>query len=665
MAVGNVGALLASYGRHVLMIDMDLEAPGLSRFWSSRLAGNMPEGGTIEFLLAVKEALGCAGADHTPEIELARYTVPVALADHMKPRIGDLGRCDLMPIVQAEDYPKQVDRLGLEMLFRRRAGHDLGRLAHKAIDAFRFSVPVPDYVDLSGQEPAEYDYVLIDSRTGLSEIAGLCTGPLSDKMVILCGLNDQNIDGTKEFLDLVGFHAVPGEVPRKTEPGESPAATPRFEASAHEAAPTRKEAIVVASPVPVGDIQLRNDRLAELAGRLGQRHVSWITYHPLAALGEPLFVQDFPEEHIAGEYRKLLLHIQAMVDDTPAGLADRSRKAWNERDDRIAAARDLLRLAPQEPVLGSSLMAQLANVFTPHGADEAEMKAQLARRISQAGFETPEVAEHWGNALLEWARGTEDAGLRDRRFEEGCSHYARAVEIKPDMHEAFSNWGSALTEWAKRAKDAALRDRRFEEGCSHYARAVEIKPDMHEAFSNWGNALTEWAKRTKGVALRDRRFEEACAEYARAVEINPDDAVPRANWSEMCRYWAETFTDLRRREELLTQSLRSADRALELEPESATAMALKAATLVALRPGEAGEEVAALLRRVHELDPEVTAGAPGSVPRYLAAVADHPGVRGALQAMQQPSQARVFGKTLDELVGEPGPYSPSRATGEE
>src|ERR1700684_659780 len=40
-----------------------------------------------------------------------------------------------------------------------------------------------------------YDYVLIDSRTGLSDVADICTVELPDILVICFTLNDQSIDG--------------------------------------------------------------------------------------------------------------------------------------------------------------------------------------------------------------------------------------------------------------------------------------------------------------------------------------------------------------------------------------------------------------------------------------------------------------------------------------
>ena len=41
----------------------------------------------------------------------------------------------------------------------------------------------------------EYDYVLIDSRTGVSDTSGICTVQLPDLLVVCFTLNDQSIEG--------------------------------------------------------------------------------------------------------------------------------------------------------------------------------------------------------------------------------------------------------------------------------------------------------------------------------------------------------------------------------------------------------------------------------------------------------------------------------------
>ena len=79
---------------------------------------------------------------------------------------------------------------------------------------------------------------------------------------------------------------------------------------------------------------------------------------------------------------------------------------------------------------------------------------------------------------------------------EAAEKYAKAVEIKPDMNEAFYQWGNALGGLATlpetHDRGALLRD-----AIEKFAMAAKIKPDMHEALFHWGHALRDlqpWLK---------------------------------------------------------------------------------------------------------------------------------------------------------------------------
>ncbi|MTJ53625.1 tetratricopeptide repeat protein, partial [Anabaena sp. UHCC 0253] len=87
-----------------------------------------------------------------------------------------------------------------------------------------------------------------------------------------------------------------------------------------------------------------------------------------------------------------------------------------------------------------------------------------------------------------------------KNHEEAISSYDKAVEIKPDKHEAWNNRGNSLDDLG-----------RYEEAISSYDKAVEIKPDKHEAWYNRGISLYNLG-----------RYEEAISSYDKAVEFKPD-----------------------------------------------------------------------------------------------------------------------------------------------
>ncbi|MGB7058773.1 MAG: tetratricopeptide repeat protein, partial [Geitlerinemataceae cyanobacterium] len=100
----------------------------------------------------------------------------------------------------------------------------------------------------------------------------------------------------------------------------------------------------------------------------------------------------------------------------------------------------------------------------------------------------------------------------EEEYEEAIASYDKAVEFKPDLHEAWNNRGVALGNLG-----------RYEEEIASYDKAVEFKPDDHQAWYN------------RGVALRNlKRTEEALASYHRAIELNPNNAS--AWYNTACLY---------------------------------------------------------------------------------------------------------------------------------
>lgn len=178
MAVANTAWVLASNGLRVLVVDWDLEAPGLHRYFHPFLPDRELRGspGVIDLLWAFTEAaVDPATPDgpgwHEKYASVAPYTVSVR-HDFPGPGTVDLvpaGRQDptYAGLVSAFDWNNFYERLGgggfLEALRR-------------------------------GMRRA-YDYVLIDSRTGLSDTASICTIQLPDVLVDCFTLSTQAIDG--------------------------------------------------------------------------------------------------------------------------------------------------------------------------------------------------------------------------------------------------------------------------------------------------------------------------------------------------------------------------------------------------------------------------------------------------------------------------------------
>ncbi|MET8828409.1 AAA family ATPase [Streptomyces sp. NPDC004610] len=185
MALANIADQLARSGMRVLMVDFDLEAPGLEHFFPISHDRVRDREGLLDLLLAFKYAMSMASsepADGTdPEEDafrdLDRYLSPVY------PPRPDGGRLDLLAAGQrlTDD---QINRYGAEL--RRFDWQD-----------FYFVWSGELFFEWFRRTCAErYDIVLVDSRTGVTELGGICAYQLADTVVTLCAPNLQNLDGT-------------------------------------------------------------------------------------------------------------------------------------------------------------------------------------------------------------------------------------------------------------------------------------------------------------------------------------------------------------------------------------------------------------------------------------------------------------------------------------
>lgn len=181
MLLANVAWILASNGCRVLAIDWDLEAPGLHRYFSPFLTD--PEmartDGLIDFfvdyaVVATAEESGTSDDSqwYLPHAQLWRYAVPLDFKEFQEP-----GRLDFVGAGrQGPSYSTRVNEFDWSDFYTRFGGGAL-------MDAVRRDL---------GQR---YDYVLIDSRTGVSDTSGICTVQLPDVLVVCFTLNNQSIDG--------------------------------------------------------------------------------------------------------------------------------------------------------------------------------------------------------------------------------------------------------------------------------------------------------------------------------------------------------------------------------------------------------------------------------------------------------------------------------------
>jgi cellulose biosynthesis protein BcsQ len=210
MALANIACILAERqqrndGKGVLMIDWDLEAPGLHRYFHSKLPGENnnaarieslhdSEPGLIDLFYELDAKIAHHKSDKNPEsskpqgsspsseewarqtineVNFQKYIIPTTIK---KLSLLKAGRFTFQ---EPNEYAERVNKFNWEAVYKKS----------------------PHLIRVFAEILAEkYAYVLIDSRTGVTDISGICTMLLPEKLVVVFTPNIQSLKGC---LDLV------------------------------------------------------------------------------------------------------------------------------------------------------------------------------------------------------------------------------------------------------------------------------------------------------------------------------------------------------------------------------------------------------------------------------------------------------------------------------
>jgi cellulose biosynthesis protein BcsQ len=189
MALANVAVLLAQRGHRVLVVDFDVDAPGLHRYFPHD--GTELKNGVIEMF-----------------IEMMRELDPGEPSRNASPTVPGIVRRALDDDSYGYDVrvrdPSQHVQASLRVLTAGRFDDGYARRMHGFPWASLYEERGDLFDELAAGWRQRYDYVLIDSRTGLSDIGSVSTVILADKLVLAFTPNEQSLNGAVE----VGRQAV-------------------------------------------------------------------------------------------------------------------------------------------------------------------------------------------------------------------------------------------------------------------------------------------------------------------------------------------------------------------------------------------------------------------------------------------------------------------------
>jgi MinD-like ATPase involved in chromosome partitioning or flagellar assembly len=203
MALANIGVVLAQWGYKILLIDWDLEAPGLERFYEGylKIEEAIDKKGVIDLLVLKQGEIETTAS----KIDWENYTNVISIESTAVLHLITAGKRD-------HSYKKKLKQIDFETFY---SDYDGGEYLESLREYWL----------------QNYDFILIDSRTGLTDSSGVCSIHMPDILVLFFTPNKQSFEGIKN----VSREAIEGQkqiiydrfrlrtlpVPTRIEPAET------------------------------------------------------------------------------------------------------------------------------------------------------------------------------------------------------------------------------------------------------------------------------------------------------------------------------------------------------------------------------------------------------------------------------------------------------------
>ena len=336
-ALVNIATLLGRWGFRVLCIDWDLEAPGLSHYFNSIEPPHSTRKTVDEDVAGLVESF--SDFQSNPNSELMWNDRIILLQSKSIPGVSlvKAGRED-------DTYSKRLHELNWQNLYGNGLGEALERL----------------FTDLR----QAYDFILIDSRTGITDFTGITNSQLPDILAFLVASNDQSLTGTISLVEraVAERNRLPLDRPRLfLLPIPS-----RFEAQLeHDLSATWKKRFTN---------ELRRFYEAWTSPNSNYEKICQLTtipYVPIWSFGERLaVVEDTLSDPLSVTYS--LETISALI----AHRLDQTLLLLDSRDDYISSARRLAHGQEQSTY----------SVFLSHSHKDSEIAHRLSETLGQKGF---------------------------------------------------------------------------------------------------------------------------------------------------------------------------------------------------------------------------------------------------------------------------------------
>lgn len=190
LALANVAKWLSEFKKRVCMLDFDLEAPGLHFKFRQQLKTFEFKRGIVDYIhdFVVTKEVPKSIKDCVETLQTSSKNPPIQFIP-----AGN---------VSSPEYWKKLAAINWNDLFYKED-----------------SEGVPFFLDLKEKIKRELDpqFLLVDSRTGISEMSGITMSLYADKIVIIAVNNDENLIGTRDIIKSISnpeniFFGKPPEI---------------------------------------------------------------------------------------------------------------------------------------------------------------------------------------------------------------------------------------------------------------------------------------------------------------------------------------------------------------------------------------------------------------------------------------------------------------------
>lgn len=190
LALANIATRLAEFGRKVCLLDFDLEAPGLHYKFSSHFNSVRITKGIVDYIYQFSNT----------------GSVPGTINEYSYQFYSSQAKSNITIIpagsINSSDYWKKLSSINwYDLLYDNTAG-------------LSFLLDLKEKI----RKEISPDFLLIDSRTGVSEMSGITLSLLADEIVTVAANNRENLEGVRKIIKSISDpnNTILGGVPKVT-----------------------------------------------------------------------------------------------------------------------------------------------------------------------------------------------------------------------------------------------------------------------------------------------------------------------------------------------------------------------------------------------------------------------------------------------------------------